>query len=145
MPNGKELDLSQGSVLHIKGFSTRGHPPKNKYCLVLGVEQHSSVLVFLISSQQKYREHPSFRDELVTVPKGAVHFLPQESFIQCFTLEKLDKEKLDDGYSRGLVDHKGKLGMKYLYKIRDAVKNSKLLTQQEVQSVLEILNLPKST
>ncbi len=145
MPNGKELNLSQGSVLHIKGFSSRGHPPKNKYCLVLGVEQHSSVLVFLISSQQKYCEQASFRDELVTVPKGAVHFLSQESFIQCFTLEKLDKEKLDDAYTRGLVDHKGKLGTKYLYKIRDVVKNSKLLTQQEVESILETLNLPKSS
>lgn len=145
MPNGKELDLSQGSVLHIKGFSTRGHPPKNKYCLVLGVEQHSSVLAFLISSQRKYCEQPSFRDELVTVPKGAVQFLPQESFIQCFTLEKLDKKNLDDGYTRDLVDHKGKLGTKYLYKIRDVVKNSKLLTQQEIQSILGTLNLPKST
>jgi len=143
VPKSKPLDLSSGSVLHIKDFSTRGHPPKNKYCLIIGEESAFIVLAFLLSSQRHYLEQATLCDELVVIPQAAVHFLPEESFIQCFTLEKLDKDKLSAGYETGGVDHKGKLGPKYLYKVRDAVKNSKVLTQEEIEMVLAALNLPK--
>jgi hypothetical protein len=136
------LDLSQGSVLHIKGFSSRGHPPKNKFCLVLGTSEPSTVLAFLISSQPQYRQQAAFCNELATIPKGGVQFLSQESFVQCFTLERLDADKLVEGFSRGSVENKGKLGKKYLYKVRDVVKNSKLLTQDEIGAVLTVLSLP---
>ena len=69
-------------------------------------------------------------------------FLSQESFIQCFTLERLDALSLKEGFLSGKVECKGKLGKKYLYKIRDAVKDSKLLTAHEIDSVLKTLGLP---
>lgn len=141
MPKSSDLDISPGSVLHIKAFSTRGHPPKNKFCVVLGTEGPSTVLVFLISSQVQYRQQADFRDEIVAIPRDAVHFLSQESFIQCFTLEKLDVDKLRDGLERGMVDRRGRLDKKYLYKVRDAVKGSKLLSQQEIDLVLGVLSL----
>lgn len=49
MPPNKP-DLSQCSVLHIKDFYSRGHPPKNKYILVIGQSSESEVLAFLISA-----------------------------------------------------------------------------------------------
>ena len=42
------VDLTPGAVLHIKGFSSRGHPPKNKYILIIGHASDSEVLGFLI-------------------------------------------------------------------------------------------------
>ena len=142
MPKDDSLDLAQGSVLHIKGFSTRGHPPKNKFCLILGSQNPSEeVLAFLISSQAQYAEQPAFCDEIVAIAKGAVHFLSQESFIQCFVLERLDPEKLAAGFESGTVEHKGKLSKKYLYRVKEAVENSKLLTRQEIASVIQALGL----
>ena len=142
MPKDDNLDLSQGSVLHIKSFSTRGHPPKNKFCLILGRENPSGdVLAFLISSQAQYAQQPAYRNEIVTIARGAVHFLSQESFIQCFTLERLDSEKLADGFDSGLVEHKGKLSKKYLYRVKETVEKSKLLTQQEIEVVMDSLDL----
>ena len=142
MPKDDSLDLSQGSVLHVKGFSTRGHPPKNKFCVILGKENPSGkILAFLISSQAQYAEQSEFCNEIVTIANGAVHFLSQESFIQCFSLERLDSEKLADGYERGAIQHKGKISKKYLYRIKETVKNSKLLTQQEIESVIQTLGL----
>ncbi len=143
MPINDSLDLSHGSVLHIKGFSTRGHPPRNKFCVILGRENPSGeVLAFLISSQPQYAKQSAYCNEIVTIPKGAVHYLPQESFIQCFVLERLDPEKLADEFDSGAIDQKGKLPTKYLYRIKASVEKSKLLTQQEIDSVIHVLALP---
>ena len=67
--------------------------------------------------------------------------MSQESFIQCFSLERLDSEKLSDRYESGAIQHKGKISKKYLYRIKETVKNSKLLTQQEIESVIQTLGL----
>lgn len=144
MPKSENLDISRGSVLHIKGFSTRGHPPKNKFCLILGKETPSGeVLAFLISSQSQYAEQSAYRNEIVTIARDAVHFLSQVSFVQCFTLERLDHEKLTNGFESGVVEHRGKLSKKYLYRIKETVKNSNLLTQQDIDAAIRVLALPE--
>jgi hypothetical protein len=45
------LDLSPGSVLHIKDYSSRGHPAKNKYLVIIGFVSETVAIGFLISSQ----------------------------------------------------------------------------------------------
>ena len=138
MPPGK-VDLSQGSVLHIKEFSSRGHPPKNKYLLVIGKSSESEVLGFLISTQLHYLKRETHRKEVVSLPERTISFLRSESIIQCFELERLAISALWEGFDQGRISNEGKLPVKYAYKIRDAVRESRLLTQADIESALKIL------
>jgi len=74
------VDLTPGAVLHIKGFSSRGHPAKNKYLLILGCVSESEVLGFLISSQLGYLRQESHKKEVVRIPdRATAFFAPYES------------------------------------------------------------------
>ena len=95
MPLGK---LTCGCVLHIAGFSSRGHTPRNKYILILGQVNDYTALGFLISSQLAYLGQDSHRVEVVRIPQGATGFLRYESIIQCFELEQLSIPDLSDGF-----------------------------------------------
>ena len=138
MPQNK-LDLSPGTVLHIKGFSSRGHPPKNKFLMVIGFASETSVLGFLISSQMDYLKRESHRNEVVRIPQNATTFLRLESIIQCFEMERLRLDWLCDGFENGHVSRSGKLSVKYLHKIREAVRDSKLLSQEQIELALRVL------
>ena len=81
------VDLHPGAVLHIRGFASRGHPPKNKYIPIIGCPTDSDVLGFLISSQLAYLEQESHKREVVLIPDRATAFLNRKSIIQCFHLE----------------------------------------------------------
>src|ERR1035441_10074241 len=78
MPPNK-IDLSAGSVLHVRGFSSRGHPPKDKFVLIIGQKSDSEVLGFLISSQLVYLGLQTHKNEVVKVPPNATAFLRAES------------------------------------------------------------------
>ena len=138
MPTG-EVNLTQGSVLHIKDFSSRGHAPKDKYLFVVGKCSESEVLGFLISTQLQYLKRETHRREVVSIPDKATAFLRCESIIQCFELERLNISALCDGFGRGRITNEGKLPAKYAHKIRDAVKESRLLSQIDIEAALKIL------
>lgn len=138
MPRDR-VDLAPGAVLHIKDFSSRGHPAKNKYLLILGCTSESEVLGFLISSQLGYLEQESHKKEVVRIPDRATAFLRSESMIQCFELECLSIDSLCDGFERGLVTNSGRLSIRYLHKVREAVTESRLLPQIDIERALRIL------
>jgi hypothetical protein len=138
MPQDR-VDLHPGSVLHIKGFTSRGHPAKNKYILILGCLTDSDVLGFLISSQLRYLDQESHKDEVVRIPDRATGFLRVESIIQCFELEYLSRLNLCSGFEEGTVSNAGRLPVRYLYKIREVVKGSRLLPQQSIEHVMKVL------
>ena len=142
MPSGS-LGLQPGSVLHIEGFSSRGHPPKNKFLLVIGSRSDVEALGFLISSQLFYLDRISHKKEVVRIPDRATSFLRFESIIQCFELERLSILELAEGHAQGRVTKVGALSLKYLHKIRETVQGSRLLTELDIESALAVL--PRST
>lgn len=138
-----ESHLIPGSVLHIKHFTTRGHPPKNKYVLIIGSLSESTILAFLISSQLDYLHRESHKNEVVRIPQDATNFLRSESIIQCFQLEELSKSAICDGFDNGSVTCAGRLPIRYLHRIRDVTQHSYLLSQADIEAALSVL--PKST
>jgi len=73
------------------------------------------------------------------IPDRATNFLSRESYIQCWVLERLDIPRLEQGLESGQVKPCGKLPPRYLYKIRDVVKESFLLEQDDAELVLRVL------
>jgi hypothetical protein len=133
------VDLSSGSVLHIRGFSSRGHQPKDKFLLIVGQKSDSEALGFLISSQLTYLRQDAFKNEVVKVPHNATVFLRVESIIQCFSLERLSIPSLCEGFEDGRVDNVGKMPVKYLHRIREVVAKSLLLTQYDIEDAIRLL------
>jgi hypothetical protein len=133
------VDLAAGAVLHIQDFSSPGHPAKNKYLLIIGSISDSEVLGFLISSQLGYLKQEGYRKEVVRIPDRATAFLRSESIIQCFELECLSIGSLCGGFERGLVTNAGRLPIRYLHKVREAVTESRLLPQIDIERALRIL------
>ena len=138
MPPNK-VDLSAGSVLHVRGFSSRGHLPKDKYVLIIGQKSDSEVLGFLISSQLVYLKREPHKNEVVKVPHNATAFLRAESIVQCFELERLAFTSLYEGFDDGRISNCGKLPIKYLHKIREVVMESFLLAQRDIDDALKVL------
>ncbi len=138
MPQDR-LDLTQGSVLHIKAFSSRGHPEKDKFLFIIGRRTESEVLGFLISSQLAYLERDSHRNEVVRIPDRSTSFLRCESIIQCFELESLSVSRLQEGFDAGKVTHQGRLPTRYLYKVREIVSASRLLARVDIDEALRVL------
>jgi hypothetical protein len=133
------VDLSAGSVLHIRGFSSRGHPAKDKYVLIIGQKSDSEALGLLISSQLTYLKHDTFKNEVVRVPHNATVFLSSESIIQCFTMERLSVTSLCEGFEDGKINNAGKMPVKYLHRIREVITTSQLLTQYDIDDGLRVL------
>ncbi len=73
------------------------------------------------------------------IPARAIDFLSSESYIQCWVLERLDIERLEDGHASGQVKRCGRLPPRYLYKIRDVVRIAYLLEQCDAEAVLRVL------
>ncbi len=138
-PGASTVDLPPAAVIHVEGYSSRGHPPKNKYLFIVGRESRTKLAAFLISSQQHWRASERHSREMVRIPQNATNFLRLESFIQCWALELLDVEDLRRRFGAGSVRIAGKLPIKYLYKVRDVVRQSYLLEQQDVETVLRIV------
>lgn len=139
MPPADENYLAPGTVLHIKGYSSRNHPPKNKYLVVIGNSTDNETLGFLISSQMFYLQQETHKSEVVRIPHNATNFLRKESIIQCFEMERLETDSLMDGIERKEVSKCGKLPTKYLHQIRDTVCSSNLLAQQDIEEAEKVL------
>jgi hypothetical protein len=137
-------DLKPGSVLHIKKYSSRGHPSKNKYVFVVGFVSETVIAGFLISSQLSYLQQETHKKEIVRIPHNATSFLRAESIIQCFEMERLSMESICQGFQDGSVTCCGRLGVKYLYNIRKVVEGSRLLAQMDIESLLQILPTPRA-
>jgi hypothetical protein len=133
------IDLSAGSVLHIRGFASRGHPAKDKFLLIIGQKSESEALGFLISSQLVYLKQDAFKNEVVKVPHNATAFLRFESIIQCFSLERMSVTSLREGFEDGKINNSGKMPVKYLHRIREVVAGSQLLTQYDIDDALKVL------
>ena len=139
MPPSNPLSLAAGSVLYIKGYSSRGHAPKNKYAYILGNQGPAVVLAFLVSTQPIHRG-TGLDKEVVVIPRLATSIFSQESYIQCFhVVERLDANDLNAAHSRGEIEYKGRLRTTYLYKVKEVVRNSDVLSQQEIMDCLAIL------
>jgi len=139
MPPDDSVDLHPGAVLHIKNFSTRGHPQKNKYLLVIGCLGETEVLGFLIYSQLNYLQLPSQKREVVRIASYVTPFLHCESIIQCFELERLSRTALCEGYECGAIENEGRLPVRFLHLIRETVRASFLLTQEAIDIALKVL------
>jgi hypothetical protein len=138
MSQGKP-DLTPGSVLHIKNYSSRGHSGKDKYLLIIGSFTESEALGVLISSQLSYLHQESHKAEVVRIPDRATSFLRHESIIQCFELEYLSVSSLREGFEQGAVTNQGRLPIRYLHRVREAVSESRLLSQLDIERALKIL------
>jgi hypothetical protein len=139
MPPQNSLDFRPGTVLHIKDYSSRGHPPRNKYVVVIGLATDNVALGFLISSQLGYLERDTHRSEVVRIPHNATTFIRVESIIQCFEMERLLVDSLCEGFENGRVTCPGRLKTKYLHRIREVVQASNLLPQEDIEIALRLL------
>lgn len=139
MPPQNNLDLRSGTVLHIKDYSSRGHPSKNKYLVIIGLSTENVVIAFLISSQLAYLKQESHRTEVVRIPHNATTFFRSESIIQCFEMERLPVDSLCEAFENGRVSCVGRLATKYLHQIREVVECSNLLSQEDIETALRIL------
>ena len=140
MSDAENLGLSPGTVIHIRRYSSRGHPPRNKYLFLIGPETRTTIAAFLVSSQQHWRESKEHAKEMVCIPNNATNFLSSESFIQCWVLERLDLDSLRRGFENGSVRAVGKLPLRYLYKVRDTARESYLLQQRDIEAVVRIVS-----
>jgi hypothetical protein len=136
------LNLTAGTVLHVAGYSSRGHSPKDKYVVVIGAATGTTVLGFLVSSRGHYMEVAEYRRESVVIPAQSTSFLGRESYVQCWVVERLDRVGLEEGFRTGQVERCGQLSGRWLHKIREVVENSELLTADEVRETLRVLPSP---
>lgn len=142
MPLSKKppLDLSPGSIIHIKGFSgNAGFAAKNKFLVVVG--QHSTIVVlaFRITSQNVYATSYLAR-ELVFVPANSHRCLPKDSYIQCFhEVERLDVAELQAGWANGSAITAGEIAH-MLPKIREVVEVSDVLSPNDITDVLAAID-----
>jgi hypothetical protein len=97
------------------------------------------VLGFLVSSKLDYLRHPDYKTEVVRIPQNATTMFAVDSVIQCFSLECLSVSALCEGFESGVIQNKGRLLAKYLHKTRDAVRQSRFLTQIEIEKALRLL------
>jgi hypothetical protein len=97
------------------------------------------ILAFLISGQLSYLETESHRNEVVRIPHNATTIFRRDSIIQCFEIERLSLELLREGLESGKISQCGKLPIKYMHRIREAVSKSNLLPQNDIDDALLVL------
>ena len=138
MPPAKKppLDLSAGSILHIRGFQNNsGFAPKNKYLISVGWHSTHVILAFRITSQNLYTQTNLAR-ELVHIPSGTVGCLTKHSYIQCFhDVERLDIGQLQAGWVANNVTTVGKHAA-CIATIHGVVQISDVLSPQDIADVL---------
>ena len=134
------LDLSPGSLIHIEGYTSGGFAPKNKFLVLIGEHNKTTVLAFLITSNPEYLN--TFRArELVLVPAGTLKLLPRDSYIQCFNeVERLDVAELTAEYKKGKIKSVGSL-RQFLPRIRDIVEASDVLSPTDIEESLRVLGI----
>jgi hypothetical protein len=81
----------------------------------------------------------SHKDEVVRVPINSTTFLSKESIVQCFELERLSIDILNEDFKFGKVKRRGKLSGQFVNKIKKTVEKSKLLTGREIEAALSVI------
>jgi hypothetical protein len=140
VPTSSQLDLSAGSILHIEGYSSGSHAPKDKFLFIIGPRNPAVVLAFLLSSQEKYTVNAIYKKELVQVPMNAAGFMSKPTHIQCWNVEELDVGELQKGALDGRVTCVGKFGVDIVGLVLDVVSESSLLRQIEISEVARVLS-----
>ncbi len=133
----RQLDLSQGALILVRSFnSDKGFEAKDKFLVIIGHLNPSTVLAFRITSQLSYLKTRLSR-ELVRIPIGTCRTLSKESFVQCFhDVERLDVNDLQAGFVQGRVINRGSLNP-FLGKIRDVVEDSDVLSRRDIADCLQ--------
>lgn len=133
-----DLDCTPGSVIHVEDFKAEGFEATDKFIFIVGSQGKNILLAFVITKQHWNLEIHA--KEIVVLPKNSVPFLPHESYIQCFSLHKLDVNDLRDRFNRGWIQNRGNLGHDVLVKVLDVVADSDLLSGREIQEVFAVLS-----
>lgn len=133
-----DLDCSCGAVIHIEDFKADGFEAADKFIFIIGSQNKNVVLAFVITKQKWNLD--VHKTEIVILPKGSVAFFPHESYIQCFSLHKLDVNDLRERFSKGFIQNKGNLGNDVLHKVLDVVAESELLSGREIQEIFAVLS-----
>jgi hypothetical protein len=133
-----DLDCSPGAVIHVEDFKAEGFETTDKFVFIVGPHDKNTVLAFVITKQKWNLQ--SHAKEIVVLPQGSVAFLPHESYIQCFSLHRLDLNDLRDQFTKGKIQNKGNLGDQVLIKVLDVVADSDLLSAGEIQEVFAVLS-----
>ena len=122
----------------MEDFKAEGFEATDKFIFVVGRQGKNTILAFVITKQQwNLQRHAK---EIVVLPKGSVPFLPHESYIQCFSLHKLEVEDLRERFRRGFIQNRGNLGHEVLMRVLDTVADSDLLSGREIQEVFAALS-----
>jgi hypothetical protein len=106
---------------------------------VIGFHDPSILLGFIVSSRS-YHKGTALDKEVVVIPRQATVIFSQESYIQCFhEVERLDVNQIANGITNGEISHEGILKSAYLYKVKEVVKDSDVLSQQDINDCLAAL------
>jgi hypothetical protein len=91
-------------------------------------------------SSQSHHKGTALDKEVVVIPRQSTAIFSQESYIQCFhEVERLDINELSNGMAKGEISLEARLTTAYLYKVKEVVKDSDVLTQQDIQDCLAAL------
>jgi hypothetical protein len=106
---------------------------------IIGQHGASIVLAFMVSSQSHHKG-TALDKEVVVIPRQSTAIFSQESYIQCFhEVERLDSNELENGLAKGEISQLGRLKAAYLYKVKKVVKDSDVLSQQDIKDCLAAL------
>jgi hypothetical protein len=127
----------KGTILHVSDFPG-DYGPCDKFVVVLGHTSPAKVLVFTVTSQERYATQPQFKREMVHLPVGTSKALPKDSWVQCFYHPcelRLDRHTIKpvDVLVPDLVEA-----------IRGVIERSDLLNQLEIADCLDILKSDNS-
>jgi hypothetical protein len=122
----------KGAILHVEKFPG-DFGPCDKFVFVLGHASPTEVIVFTISSQDKYTQKPQFAREMVHVPLGTFRCLPKESWIQCFFHPIVLRT---DQYT---IEHKAIASTEIIEAVRSVIQQSDILNRFEINDCLDIL------
>ena len=122
----------KGAILHVEKFPG-DFGPCNKFVFVLGHISPTEILVFTISSQDKYTQKPQFSREMVYLPLGTFACLSKESWIQCFfhpTVLRTDQH---------IIQHLAIASVEVIEAVRTVIQNSDILNRFEINDCLDTL------
>jgi hypothetical protein len=129
--------VQKGSILFVEDFPGQTGPCK-KFVYLLGYGSPSSILVFTISSQERYSHQPHLNREMVKIPKGTFACLPKDSWIQCFHCAH---ELQLGSFSIHFRVH---AHSPFFQLVRRVVLDSDLLNRMQISDYLDVMDNDKS-
>lgn len=115
-----------------------GHAPKNKFLIILGQQNTTTVLAFILTSQTAYLNTYRAR-ELVHIPVGTTKHLSKDTYIQCFNeVLRLDTAELNADHNKGRIRWVCDLKA-FLPDIKAVVEVSDVLSPQDIADITAII------